>query len=62
MIKTILETDRLYLKILDESYCNEVADFLVNNKEFFAPFETGKAPFFYSPMYQKNILSREFKA
>lgn len=62
MIKTILETNRLYLKILDETYCNQVADFLVNNKEFFAPFETIKAPFFYSPMYQKNILDREFKA
>ena len=62
MIKTTLETDRLFLKLLDGSHSNMVSDFLCKNKDFFAPYETQKNPFFYTPMYQKNILDREYQA
>lgn len=62
MIKTTLETKRLLLKLLDDSFCNEVSDFLVKNKDFFAPFETIKNPIYYSPIFQKSVLDREYKA
>ncbi len=62
MLKTTIETSHLTLKILNDEYADMVSDFISRNKEFFAPFETEKNPFFYSAMYQKNILSQEYTA
>ena len=62
MLKTTIETSRLTLKLLDEQYADMVSAFLSRNKDYFAPYETEKNPFFYSPMYQKNVLANEFSA
>lgn len=61
MIET-LETNRLVLRLLDEHYALAVARFLNYNKEYFAPYETSKPPLFYTEIYQRSVLAREYKA
>lgn len=57
-----IETKRLILTVLDGEYSDMVSDFLTRNKTFFAPYETAKNEFFYSSIYQKNILETEYDA
>lgn len=62
MINSTITTKRLFLTTLDGEYCNMVSEFLSNNKDFFAPYETLKNEFYYSPTYQKNVLDTEYDA
>lgn len=62
MLNSTITTERLFLTTLNGEYCNMVSEFLTSNKDFFAPYETLKNEFYYSPMYQKNILETEFDA
>ena len=57
-----IETNRLVLRLLDDSYALAVARFLSYNKDYFAPYETTKVPIYYTEIYQRNILDKEYKA
>lgn len=55
-------TQRLLLKVVNESDASQVLNFLERNKDFFEPFESAKVPAYYTEKYQRNILKSEFKA
>ncbi|SCP99231.1 GNAT family N-acetyltransferase [Anaerobium acetethylicum] len=54
------ETDRLILKILDESHSDEVLGFFICNRSIFEPFEPSKSRNYYTRAYQKAILNYEY--
>ncbi len=55
------ETERLSLRILNESNSKMVLDFLWRNKEIFEPYETVKSGDYYTQEYQRKTLSTEFR-
>ncbi|NLL93431.1 MAG: GNAT family N-acetyltransferase [Clostridiales bacterium] len=59
---TTIETSRLVLKMLDGSFADMVSHFLISNKDFFAPYESEKPPFYYSAMYQTSVLDHEYQS
>ncbi|MCR5792974.1 MAG: GNAT family N-acetyltransferase [Lachnospiraceae bacterium] len=64
-IPTEFETERLILKVLDETYGAEVLRFYENNARVFEPVEPPRAPGFYSTGYQTRVLlfeKKEFQA
>lgn len=56
-----IETDRLILRVLDESEADKVLDYLVRNKEFSSEFEPQREDEFYTIDYQKQELKGDFK-
>ncbi|MCR5667333.1 MAG: GNAT family N-acetyltransferase [Eubacterium sp.] len=54
------ETDRLIIKVLDESYATQVLRFLHNNRDIFEPYEPLRPQNFYTINYQKTMLRTEF--
>jgi len=61
IINECIETERLYLKVLDESYAEKVLDFYNKNYEFLKPWEPERNSGFYTLEYQKNFLKRELE-
>lgn len=55
----VYETERLYLKVLDGSYANQVLDYVNRNKEYFKEFEPERESEFYSMAYQENLLNTD---
>lgn len=60
-MKERYETDRLILKILDETDAGELLRFLSENKETFEQYEANRAPGFYSYAYQLRVALAERK-
>ena len=61
-MKISVETDRLILRVLDDSSCDMVLHFLSKGKDIFEKYEMARPPLYYTPMYQKNVLSQEYSA
>jgi len=55
-------TDRLIIRVLDESWYREVYDFLVYNCKLFDPYEPVKPDNYYTKQYQKSILNTEYQS
>ena len=55
MINSTITTKRLFLTTLDGEYCNKVSEFLSNNKDFFAPYETLKNEKVVEKLREKDI-------
>jgi ribosomal-protein-alanine N-acetyltransferase len=55
------KTDRLILKVLDESYAKIVLDYYIRNKDFLKEWETLKDDDFYTLEYHKEQLKRDLK-
>ena len=58
-MKIIYETERLFLRILNESYYMQVLTFLSRNRELFDQYEIDKPSFFYTADYPKRLLQQE---
>ncbi|AOT71495.1 GNAT family N-acetyltransferase [Geosporobacter ferrireducens] len=58
---TGIQTDRLMLKVLDDSFAPRVLDFFIRNKEFFRQWESAREDIFYSLDFQKEQLTNELK-
>lgn len=54
------ETDRLLLRVLNESYSMQVLTFLSRNRNYFDSFELTKEANFYTEDFQKKLLFEEF--
>lgn len=54
-----LETDRLYLKILDENSYRDVTNYYKRNKDFLKKWSTHKRDDFFSEDYQRSLLVLE---
>ena len=59
-MKIIYETERLFLRILNESYYMQVLTFLSRNRELFDQYEIDKPSFYYTADYQKRLLQQEY--
>jgi len=55
----VLETERLYLKMLDESSAKEVTSYHKRNRTFLKKWESFKRDDFFSEEYHKRLLSLE---
>ncbi|MEG0670586.1 GNAT family protein [Clostridium sp.] len=55
-MKSIYETERLVLKVLDESDTGKVLDYVTRNKDYFKEFEPERADEFYTVEFQSNEL------
>jgi [ribosomal protein S5]-alanine N-acetyltransferase len=53
------ETDRLILRVLDESEVDKVLDYLIRNRDFFNDFEPIREDEFYTVEYQSNQLKTD---
>ena len=54
-----LETERLLLKVLDDSYASAVLDFYKRNEVFLGPWEAVRNEGFYTLDYQRETLNTE---
>lgn len=59
-MKHVIKTDRLILKILDDSDATKVTEFLKRGRDLFEQYESLKNATYYTEMYQKNVLSAEY--
>lgn len=55
-----IETERLYLDVLNEDFAPEVLDFFNRNKGYFEQFEPILSQDFYTQEHQEQILEYEF--
>ena len=55
-------TDRLYLRILDETSADKILEFYKMGKDVFSKVEPEKSSSFYTLSYQSTLANREFKA
>lgn len=60
IMKMIYETERLSLRILNESYYMQVLTFLSRNQELFDQYEVDKPPLYYTADYQRRLLQQEY--
>lgn len=60
MMKSIFITNDVSLRVIDESFSNEVAEFFLRNKDFLEPWEAKRTDEYYSAEFQKSILRDEF--
>ncbi|WP_435921554.1 GNAT family N-acetyltransferase [Paenibacillus sp. DYY-L-2] len=60
MTNSILLTNGVSLRVIDESFSNEVSDFFARNKDFLEPWEAKRNDEYYSAEFQKSILRDEF--
>lgn len=61
-IPLIIETERLFLKILDVNKAPQVLDFYNDNLELFEKYESSRPENFYSLDYQRVCLNAEYNA
>ncbi len=55
----MLETDRLYLRIIDKRHAQTVFSFIERNKSFLEPWEPLRKPEYYTLQYQLQLLANE---
>lgn len=55
----VYETERLLLKILDESYAEEVLDYYLRNKDFLSQWEPERKEEFYTRQYHEEQLRKD---
>ena len=58
-MQRIYETNRLNLKVIDQTYADLVLDYYVRNKEFLEEWEALKSEEFYTTDYHKKQLTDE---
>ena len=58
-MKECCQTQRLFLKVLDERQGREVCEFYNRNREHFEPFEPERTPGFYTVEFHKQTLAAE---
>ncbi|NDI34097.1 GNAT family N-acetyltransferase [Chengkuizengella sediminis] len=56
-----IETDRLLLRIIDESYADKVVSYLIKNKKFLYPWSPLVDEVFYEKHFQFQKLKEDFK-
>ena len=61
-MRTVLETDRLILKSLEEKDWRMVLSFLEKGRSVFEQYEAKKAPMYYTEIYQRGVLNQEHSA
>lgn len=54
-----IETERLLLKVLDESYAAPILDYYLRNREFLEPWEPIRPEGFYTLAYHRDLLRAE---
>lgn len=54
------ETQRLFLKVLEETDSEKVLDYLIHNKDFFSQFEPERDQNFYTIDFQRTQLRNDF--
>lgn len=54
-----IRTERLVLKVLDETYADRVLDFFIRNREFLKKWEPAKDKKFYNIEFHEKYLKRE---
>jgi len=59
-MKTVYETDRLYLKILTPAWAEAVFNFYAENRTFFEPWEPTRQPNFYTIEFHKKSLQFDY--
>ncbi len=57
-----IETERLVLRFLNQTYAKQVLTFLEENKENYARYEAEKKPMYYTRIYQEYVLQNEYEA
>lgn len=57
-----IETERLILKILDESATDIVLEFLLENRHDFVQYEAYKKELFFTKLFQEYVLKTEYEA
>lgn len=55
----VYETERLMLKVLDESYAEVVLDYYLRNKDFLAQWEPSRGEGFYTKQYHEEQLRKD---
>ncbi|MCK4260684.1 MAG: GNAT family N-acetyltransferase [Halanaerobiales bacterium] len=55
-----IESERLVLKVLDESYADKILDYFIRNRDFLDKWEAIKEDKFYTLEFQKQQLEKEF--
>ena len=55
-------TDRLVLKVLDESFVIPLLNFLENGRDSFEKYEAAKPPLYYTFPFQEHVLKSEYDA
>lgn len=60
MMEKIYITDRLVLKILDETYAEQVLDYHIRNKDFLNEWEPQRTSEFYTLEYHEKMLKEDF--
>lgn len=58
-MRTAYETERLILKVLDETYAHLVLDYYSRNREFLQEWEPLKGEDFYTKEYHEKVLNDE---
>ncbi|WP_334075796.1 MULTISPECIES: GNAT family N-acetyltransferase [Paenibacillus] len=58
-MESILHSERLLMKVLDEAAAAEVLDYVRRNREFLEPWEREKEEDYYTLDYQKELLAKE---
>ncbi|HLT24478.1 MAG TPA: GNAT family N-acetyltransferase [Ignavibacteria bacterium] len=53
-----LETERLVIKLLDESFSKQVLEYHTRNKDFFRPYVSDPAPAFFTDLFTKRMLRK----
>ena len=61
-MKMLYETDRLILKVLDESFADEALDFYERNKVHLKEWESTKNEEFYTRKFHEELLAKDFAA
>lgn len=56
-----IETERLMLKVLDESYAAPILDYYLRNKDFLTPWEPARPEGFYTLAYHREVLRVELE-
>lgn len=55
----VIETPRLWLKSIDESYAEQVVDFFSRNQEFLEPWEVLRTPDYYTVEAQTKLIETD---
>lgn len=58
---TIINTERLLLKVIDESYARTVLEYHIRNREFLKKWEPVRGDDFETMEYHKNMLRNDMK-
>jgi [ribosomal protein S5]-alanine N-acetyltransferase len=61
-MRKVYETNRLILKILDNSYAPRVLDYYERNKDFLEEWEAVKQDEFYTETYHKKQLDKDMES